>query len=147
MPTAHGEPQKTLGKGFAVCYTRQTALGVHSVAKRFFAECFFIGHSTKTLPSAKTDTRQKKSNMTPRRHSWRVCRVSNSIGTRQTCLVCRVSTEKKHSANNGFCGKKTLLAPCPSPTGVVRTGGRLASNKRAPAATTTATERTGAAVS
>ena len=52
----------------------------------------------------------KKSNVTARRRSWRVCRVScrvsHSISTRQIYLVCRVST-KKNSTNNGFCEKKT----------------------------------------
>ena len=43
VPTAHGEAQKTLGKGFAVCYARQIALGVYRVGKRFFAECFLSG--------------------------------------------------------------------------------------------------------
>jgi len=41
--TVHGKAKKTLGKSFAECYTRQTALGVHSDGKSLFAECFLSG--------------------------------------------------------------------------------------------------------
>ena len=46
MFRAHGEAQKTLGKGFAECYTRQMALGEQRLGKAVFAEC--------SLPSAKS---------------------------------------------------------------------------------------------
>ena len=36
----HGKPQKTLGKGFTECNTRQTAHVIYSVNKQLFAECF-----------------------------------------------------------------------------------------------------------
>ena len=43
VSTAHDKVQKTFGKAFVECYTRQTALGVHRVGKYFFAECFLSG--------------------------------------------------------------------------------------------------------
>ena len=46
VPAALGEAQKTLGKGFAECYTRQTLYRQTLVCR-----VFFVGHSAKTLPS------------------------------------------------------------------------------------------------
>ena len=46
VPQALDKDQKTLGKGFAECNTRQTAHCIYSVGKQLFAECL--------------DTRQKK---------------------------------------------------------------------------------------
>jgi len=60
MSQAVGKDQKTLGKGFTECNTWQTAHDIYSVGKRLFAECFFIGHSAKTLPRTETDVRRKK---------------------------------------------------------------------------------------
>jgi len=69
---AVGKDQKTLGKSFTECNTRQTAHGIYRVGKQLFAECFFIAHSANGLPSVKFDTRQKKV----------VCRVffQNTLG-------------------------------------------------------------------
>ena len=39
-PRHTAKHKKTLSKAFAECYTRQMALGVHSVGKDFFIECF-----------------------------------------------------------------------------------------------------------
>jgi hypothetical protein len=58
MPEALGKAQKTLGKNFAECDTRQRELGEQYIDNDFFAEYFLSG------------TRQ------------RLCRVS--LGTRQT---------------------------------------------------------------
>ena len=45
LPCATGtrQRQKTLGKGFAECNTRQTTYGIYSADKRLFAECFLSG--------------------------------------------------------------------------------------------------------
>ena len=61
MPQALGKDQKTLGKGFAECNTRQTTHVIYSIGKQLFAECFFIVHSVNGLPIVKFDTRQKNS--------------------------------------------------------------------------------------
>src|SRR5687767_6737909 len=39
VPQALDEDPKTLGKGFAECYTRQIAHGKFCVGKHYFAEC------------------------------------------------------------------------------------------------------------
>jgi len=92
----HGEAQKTLGKGFAECYIRQTAHDVHCDGKSFFAECFLSCTRQRLCRVLKPTLGKKKvkSNVTARRRSGRVCRVSNGTGTRQRCHVCRVSTRK-----------------------------------------------------
>jgi hypothetical protein len=54
-----GKGYFTLGKGFAECNTRQRTLGKDFIGKEFFAECFFFGHSAKTLPSVKKHSTKK----------------------------------------------------------------------------------------
>jgi hypothetical protein len=51
VPEALGEALKTLGKGFAECYTRQRRLGEQCIGKAFFAESFFSGTRQRSLPS------------------------------------------------------------------------------------------------
>jgi len=97
VPQALGKAQKTLGKGFAECNTRQTAHDIYSAGKRLFAECFLSGTRQKTLPRTEIEAQRKKV-------SWRSgdghgafadCQIS---GTWQTFLLCRVSNFR-HSAN------------------------------------------------
>jgi hypothetical protein len=59
VPEALGEALKTLGKGFAECYTRQRRLGKQCIGKAFFAECFFSGTRQTSLPSASEHSAKK----------------------------------------------------------------------------------------
>ena len=85
VPQALGKAHKTLGKGFAECNTRQTAHGKYSAGKRLFVECFLSDTRQRLCRLLKQMLGKKKSNVTARRRSRRVCRVSNGLGTRQTC--------------------------------------------------------------
>jgi hypothetical protein len=59
VPKALGEALKTLGKGFAECYTRQRRLGKQCIGKDFFAEYFFSGTRQKSLPSVSEHSAKK----------------------------------------------------------------------------------------
>jgi hypothetical protein len=59
VPEALGEALKTLGKGFAKCYTRQRRLDKQCIGKAFFAECFFSGTRQTSLPSAREHSTKK----------------------------------------------------------------------------------------
>ena len=74
-----GKGPFALGKGFAECGTRQTALGKKSDGEGTFAECLF------------SDTRQRLCRVPEKKHSAKM--VSPSLFL--PCLICRVP----HSAN------------------------------------------------
>jgi hypothetical protein len=59
VPEVLGEALKTLGKGFAECYTRQRRLGKQCIGKAFFVECFFSGTRQTSLPSAREHSAKK----------------------------------------------------------------------------------------
>jgi hypothetical protein len=59
VPKALDEALKTLGKGFAECYTRQKRLGKKCIGKAFFAECFFSDTRQNSLPSAREHSVKK----------------------------------------------------------------------------------------
>ena len=59
VPEALGEALKTLGKGFAECYTRQRRLGKQCIGKAFFAEYFFSGTRQISLPSVREHSAKK----------------------------------------------------------------------------------------
>jgi hypothetical protein len=61
VPEALGKVLKTLGKGFAECYTRQRGLGTQCISKAFFAEYFFSGTRQKGLTSARGHSAKKNS--------------------------------------------------------------------------------------
>ena len=76
VPQALGKDQKTLGKGFTECNTRQTGHGIYRVGKQLFAESFL------------SRTRQM------------VCRVSNlTLGKKKWFAEC---FSKIHSAKD-YC--------------------------------------------
>ena len=125
VPQALDKAQKTLGKGFVECNTRQTAHDIYSADKRLFAEYFLSGTRQRLCRELKP-TLGEKSNVTEWRRSRRACRVSNlrhsanlpslpsvkvqalgkassfvvcqSSGTRQSFFLCRVSSSR-HSVN------------------------------------------------
>jgi len=95
VPLAHGKTPKTYGKGFAVCRTRQPAVG-----KGHLCHVLFVGHMAKTLSCAFSDPRQLF-----RAHvAQHLCRVLYRPGTRQSPVLCRVLGHL-HMANNvqGHC--------------------------------------------
>jgi hypothetical protein len=59
VPEALGKADKTLGKGFAECRTRQRRLGKQCIGKAFFAEYFFSGTRQRGLPSAREHSAKK----------------------------------------------------------------------------------------
>ena len=74
VPAALGKAQNTLGKGFAECRTRQSALGKELIGKEAFAECFLSGtrRSLCRVPekhSAKIYTRQNENAKKPKNNS------------------------------------------------------------------------------
>jgi hypothetical protein len=50
VSTTLGKALKTLGKGFAGCNTRQSALGIDYSGKDVFAECLLSGTRQKLCP-------------------------------------------------------------------------------------------------
>jgi hypothetical protein len=59
VPKALGEALKTLGKGFAECYTRPRRLGKQCIGKDFFAEYFFWDTRQRCLSSAREHSAKK----------------------------------------------------------------------------------------